>query len=246
MQHAVVSRDEWLKARTAFLAKEKAHTRAADALAEERRALPWIKIDKNYVFDGPNGNVSLSDLFRGRSQLFLQHFMMSPDWTEGCTGCSFMADHIEAARQHFEHHDVAFAAVSRAPITTIEAYRKRMGWGFPWVSSGANDFNFDFHVSFKPDEIASGKVRYNFELIDPPGVEDLPGVSAFYRNEKGEIFHTYSSFGRGNESVLTTYAVLDLMPKGRDETQPNPMGWVKRHDKYENDTSKSCCAVAAE
>jgi predicted dithiol-disulfide oxidoreductase (DUF899 family) len=243
MQHAVVSRDEWNKARIALLEREKAHTRESDAIAAERRALPWVKIDKKYVFDAPNGKVSLSDLFRGRSQLFLQHFMLSPDWTEGCTGCSFMADHIEAARQHFEHHDVAFAAVSRASVETIEAYRKRMGWSFPFVSSGSNDFNFDFNVSFRPEEKATGKVYYNFREIDPPGVDDLPGVSAFYKNEKGEIFHTYASFGRGNEAVIGSYMILDLMPLGRNETGSAPMlSWVKRHDQYEDAPR----AVAAE
>jgi predicted dithiol-disulfide oxidoreductase (DUF899 family) len=239
MQHPVVSRDQWVAARVALLAREKAHTRESDAIAAARRALPWVKIDKNYVFEAGSGKVSLADLFDGRSQLFIQHFMLSPDWTEGCTGCSFGADHIEAARQHFEHHDVAFAAVSRAPIATIEAYRKRMGWGFTWVSSGSNDFNYDYNVSFRPDEIASGKVRYNFELIDPPG------VSAFFKDANGDIFHTYSSFGRGSESLVTAYAILDMMPKGRNETGPNPMmSWVRRHDSYEK--SSSGCAAAAE
>jgi predicted dithiol-disulfide oxidoreductase (DUF899 family) len=246
MQHPVVSRDEWVAARVALLAREKAHTRESDAIAAARRELPWVKLDKNYVFDGPAGKISLADLFGGRSQLFVQHFMLSPDWSEGCIGCSFGADHVEAARQHFEHHDVAFAAVSRAPVATIEAYRKRMGWGFTWVSSGSNDFNYDFNVSFRPDEMAGGKVLYNYRMIDPPGVADLPGVSAFFKDANGDIFHTYSSYGRGSESMISAYAILDMMPKGRNETGPNPMlSWVRRHDSYDN-SKAGCCAVAAE
>ena len=221
------SHAEWLKARKQHLEKEKQLTRLRDQLAAERLQLPWEKVEKNYTFDSPHGPVTLSDLFQGRAQLLIHHFMMGPDWKEGCIGCSFMADHIPGALMHLEHHDVSFAAVSRAPISAIEAFRKRMGWPFKWVSSLNNDFNFDYHVSFHPQD----EVYYNYEMRKFGG-EEQPGISAFFKDEDGQIYHTYSSYGRGNEEVLGAYALLDLMPKGRNE-QNNMMEWVRHHDKYE-------------
>ncbi len=232
--HPIATREEWLDARLALLAKEKALTRARDALAEERRALPWVRIDKEYVFDGPCGPVSLRDLFEGRSQLIVQHFMFGPDWQEGCVGCSFNADHVDAARQHFEHNDLSYVAVSRAPFAKLDAYRRRMGWCFTWVSSERTDFNFDFNVSFTPDRIVDGKVFYNFALQDDPEIDELPGTSVFARDDDGTVYHTYSQFARGSEPQLGAYAYLDLTPKGRNERlNGNLTDWVRRHDQYE-------------
>lgn len=240
--HAIVSRDQWLVARQALLAKEKELTRLRDRLSAERRALPWVKVEKAYVFDAVDGRKTLADLFAGRSQLVVDHFMLGPGWKEGCLGCSFGADHIEGGLVHLEHHDVSFAAVSRAPLAEIEAYRRRMGWRFAWVSSHGSDFNVDYHVSFTRDDLARGKVYYNYAMIDA-GLEELPGLSVFYRDPAGDIFHTYSSYARGNEELLTTYMVLDLTPKGRDETGPgrNLTDWVRRHDEYEAAGAASCC-----
>jgi predicted dithiol-disulfide oxidoreductase (DUF899 family) len=233
MQHQVVSRDEWLAARTAFLEREKEMTRLRDALAEERRALPWVKVDKAYVFDTPRGKRWLSELFEGRSQLIVKHFMLAPGQMEGCVGCSFEMDHVEAALQHLEHHDVKLVAVARAPLKEIEAFRTRMGWRFDFVSSCGSDFNYDFNVSFTPEEIATGEAFYNYRKGKLP-LEDLSGFSVFCKGERGEIFHTYSAFGRGAEEVLGTYMLLDLTPKGRNETGPNRnlTDWVRHHDRY--------------
>ncbi|MDB6060541.1 MAG: thioredoxin [Verrucomicrobiaceae bacterium] len=233
--HSVVSQAEWVAARQALLVKEKELTRERDRLMQQRRELPWVQVEKNYLFDGPDGVVALADLFRGRSQLIVQHFMFGPGWEEGCVGCSFGADHVDAARQHFEHHDVAFAAVSRAPWSEIAPFKQRMGWRFPWVSSAHSDFNYDFNVAFTPEQIASGGAIYNFEP-NATQEEDLPGCSVFYRNAAGEIFRTYSAFGRGDESVLTTYMFLDMTPKGRDENGPNfnLTDWVRHHDRYDH------------
>src|SRR4051812_21753392 len=193
--HKIVSREEWLTARRALLAQEKEATRLRDKVNAERLALPWVKVDKNYVFDTPEGKKSLADLFAGRSQLIVYHFMLGPGWMAGCTGCSFLSDHLDGALPHLEHHDVTLTAVSRAPLTQIEAYRGRMGWRFPWVSSFGSDFNRDFHVSFTPDDLAAGRVEYNFGSIDAADANDeLPGLSAFYRDEAGRVFHTYSSY----------------------------------------------------
>jgi predicted dithiol-disulfide oxidoreductase (DUF899 family) len=232
-KHSVVSRDEWLAARTALLAKEKEFTRLRDKLSAERRALPWVKVEKDYVFDAPDGRKTLGDLFDGRSQLVVKHFMLGPGWKDGCVGCSFGADHIGGGLVHLEHHDVSVVAVSRAPLAEIEAYKWRMGWRFPWVSSHGNDFNYDYHVSFTRDDLAKGKVYYNYAMIDA-GIDELPGLSVFLQDEAGDIFHTYSSYARGNEELLTTYMVLDLTPNGRNETGPhhNLMDWVRRHDEY--------------
>ncbi|MBN9561848.1 MAG: DUF899 domain-containing protein [Alphaproteobacteria bacterium] len=233
--HKVVSRDEWLAARKALLAKEKEHTRARDALSAERRALPWVKIEKVYVFDGPNGRETLEDLFAGRSQLIVKHFMLGPDWEEGCVGCSFQTDHFDGALPHLEHHDVTLVAVSRAPLAKIEAFRKRMGWGVKWVSSYGSDFNFDFHVSFTEEDAARGRVYYNYE--EQPFVSDeLSGESVFFRDANGNVFHTYSAYARGTESLINTYNFLDLTPKGRNETGPrhNLTDWVRHHDRYDD------------
>lgn len=236
MENRIVPHAEWLETRKAFLAKEKEYTRLGDQLAKERQSLPWEKVEENYLFDSPHGKVTLSDLFEGRSQLLLQHFMMGPDWKEGCIGCSFMADHIPGTLPHLNHHDVSFVAVSRAPIENIEAFRKRMGWNFPWVSSGQNSFNFDYNVSFKKQET----VYYNYEMSKFGG-EELPGISVFYKDESGQIYHTYSSYARGNEALLSTYVILDLMPKGRNE-ENGLQDWVKHHDKYEDVVSAhKCC-----
>lgn len=244
MQHQVVSPEEWLAARKELLAKEKELTHARDRLNAERLSLPWVKIDKPYEFDAVDGKKTLVDLFGGNSQLIIQHFMYAPDWDEGCVGCSFGADHADAAYVHLKNHDVSYVAVARAPIEKLEAYRKRMGWQFPFVSSLGSDFNYDFHVSFTPEELASGKVYYNFEMTDQ-GYMELPGASVFFKDENGSIYHTYSVFGRGGEEVMSTYMLLDLTPKGRNETGPrkNLTDWVKRHDEYGNaPQAHACCS----
>jgi len=233
-QHQIVSREEWLAARRQLLDREKEITHEIDRLSAERRNLPWVKIEKEYVFDTPSGKRTLSDLFDGRSQLFVYHFMFNPEWNEGCVGCSFFADHVDGPNLHLAHHDVTFVAASRAPLGKIEAYKKRMGWRFPWVSSNATDFNYDFHVSFTKEEVARGKAFYNFEMSDV-SMEDLHGTSVFFKDETGAIYHTYSSYGRGDERGLGAYMFLDLTPKGRNENGPNNnlTDWVRRHDKYE-------------
>ncbi len=244
MLSKIMSREDWLAARKWHLAREKELTRLRDQVMAERRELPWVKIEKTYVFDTQQGRRSLADLFGGRSQLIVQHFMFAPDWEEGCTGCSFGADHIDGANQHLKHHDVSFVAVSRAPLAKLMAYKRRMGWQFDWVSSAASDFNYDFNVSFRREDLAKGKVLYNFEMIEPT-MEDLPGCSVFYRDAAGDVFHTYSSYGRGNEEVIGAYMLLDMTPKGRNETGPhgNLMDWVKRHDRYDDAPAlTSCCA----
>ena len=216
----VLSRDEWLTARKQHLRKEKELTRLRDQLSAERRELPWVKIEKLYVFDGPSGKETLSDLFDGRSQLVVKHFMLGRGWKEGCVGCSFEVDHIEGALVHLEHHDVTYVAISRAPLAEIEAFKKRMGWRFKWVLSYSIDFNYDYHVSFTSEESAKGKVYYNYEMRDFQS-EELSGLSVFYKDEAGDIFHTYSAYARGAEEVLGTYMILDLTPKGRNETGPS-------------------------
>lgn len=232
-QHKVVSRDEWLAARRAHLANEKALTRARDALSRERRELPWVRVEKEYVFDGPNGRETLSDLFAGRSQLIVKHFMLGPDWEEGCVGCSFHADHIDGTLPHLEHHDVTLLAVSRAPLERIEAFRKRMGWRFKWVSSHRSDFNFDYHVSFTPEQLAKGEIYYNYEMRNIDS-DELSGISVFFKDADGGIFHTYSLYARGGDILLGTYNYLDLTPKGRDETRAgNLTDWVRHHDRYD-------------
>jgi predicted dithiol-disulfide oxidoreductase (DUF899 family) len=233
MQHRIVSRDEWLTARKALLAKEKELTRLRDRLSAERRDLPWVRVAKPYVFDAPEGKRSLADLFAGRSQLIVKHFMLAPGQKEGCVGCSFEVDHVEGAILHLENHDVSYVAVARAPLAEIEAFKRRMGWRLRWVSSFGSDFNYDFNVSFTPEQVAKGEAYYNYRT-GPVPLEDLSGESVFYKNPEGEIFHTYSTFGRGAEELLGTYVLLDLTPKGRNETGPsgNLSDWVRHHDRY--------------
>lgn len=230
----IATREEWLRARKELLMREKQLTRQRDEVDRLRRELPWVRVEKNYVFDGPAGNVTLADLFEGRSQLIVSHFMFGPGWKEGCVGCSFRSDHVDGTLTHLEHHDVSFVTVSRAPLGEIEVFQKRMGWRFRWVSSCNTDFNYDCGVSFRPEQIATGKVEYNYAISDFV-CEELSGLSVFVRNPSGEIFHTYSTFGRGDEMVDTTYMYLDLTPKGRNETGPrfNLTDWVRHHDRYE-------------
>ncbi len=232
----VVSEMEWLEARKALLQKEKALTRQRDEVCRERRALPWVKVEEQYRFETSRGPKTLAELFDGRSQLIVYHFMWRKDLDNGCVGCSFLADHLDGANLHLPHNDVTLVAVSRAPLATLAAYKQRMGWKFPWVSSEGSDFNFDYHVSFTRETMATGKVYYNYELTDT-SIEELSGISVFYKDENGEIFHTYSSYGRGNEEVLGTYMYLDLVPKGRNENGPNfnLTDWVRHHDKYDDE-----------
>jgi predicted dithiol-disulfide oxidoreductase (DUF899 family) len=229
----VVSQPEWLEARKALLAREKEMTRAYDELNRQRRELPWVKVEKPYCFHSANGEESLSDLFAGRSQLIVYHFMFGPGWKEGCVGCSFISDHVDGALPHLEHHDVSYVAVSRAPWEELQAFQQRMGWTFKWVSSNAGDFNYDYHVSFTDAELAAGQAFYNFELRDVNG-EESAGTSVFYKNPSGEIFHTYSCYARGNEKGIGTYMLLDLTPKGRNENGPQQdlTDWVRHHDRY--------------
>jgi predicted dithiol-disulfide oxidoreductase (DUF899 family) len=243
MQQQIVSREQWIVAREELLAEEKELTRLRDRINARRREMPWVKVEKSYVFDGPNGRETLADLFAGRDQLVVRHFMFGPDWEEGCVGCSFWSDHLDGALVHLEHHDVTVVVVSRAPFEKIEAFRRRMGWRFKWVSSFGSDFNYDFHVSFTPEQIAAGQAYYNYRLTDQVA-DEMPGTSVFHKAADGSIAHTYSSFARGNEMGLGTYNILDLTPKGRNETGPNHnlTDWVRLHDKYD-EPSTSCCAA---
>jgi predicted dithiol-disulfide oxidoreductase (DUF899 family) len=232
MRNQIVSREEWLKARLELLAAEKEFTRQRDALTRRRMAMPWERVEKSYRFEGPNGALSLADLFDGRSQLIVYHFMLGPDWEEGCKSCSFWADNFNGIPIHLNHRDVTFTAVSRAPLAKVDAYRTRMGWSFPWVSSYGSDFNFDYHVSFTPEQIAEGKAYYNYE-VQPNTVSEQVGISVFYRNERSEVFHTYSCYSRGVDMLNGAYHYLDLAPKGRDEDGLEfTMEWVRRHDQY--------------
>jgi len=232
--HKVVSRAEWTAARKDFLEKEKEFTRLRDELSRLRRDLPWELVEKEYVFDGADDKVTLAQLFEGRSQLIIYHFMFGPGWQEGCKSCSFLADHFNSFGVHLNARDVSMATVSRAPISDLRAFEKRMGWTFKWVSSYGTDFNFDYHVSFTKDEMAKGKVYYNYGEQDFPS-EEAPGLSVFYKDAAGDIYHTYSSYGRGLDILLGTYNFLDLVPKGRDEEGlAYSMAWVRHHDRYQN------------
>jgi predicted dithiol-disulfide oxidoreductase (DUF899 family) len=231
VNHAVVSRDRWIAERKRLLAREKELTRLSDQIARERRALPWVRIEESYVFDTPEGRRTLAELFEGRRQLLVQHFMLGPDWEQGCPSCSFMADHADGMTVHLAHRDTTFVAISRAPLAEIQRFRQRMGWQFKWVSSNANSFNFDFGVSFTPEEKAKNQVTYNYGR-QPFESEELPGISVFYKDDAGNVFHTYSTYRRGVEAMMGTYHLLDLTPKGRDE-RDGPMGWVRHHDRYE-------------
>ena len=238
----IVSPEEWVLARKELLAKEKELTRLRDEISRQRRELPWEKVEKSYVFEGPNGKETLADLFGGRSQLIVYHFMFGPEWQEGCPSCSMVGDHLGGSLAHLGQRDVTLVAVSRARLPQIEEFRKRMGWGFKWVSSHGSDFNRDYRVSFTKDEMAQGKVRYNYGLQEFPA-DEAPGVSVFYKDEDGEIFHTYSTYGRGVEELLGVYTYIDWTPKGRDEDGlPYPMAWVRHHDRYEAAPAAACCS----
>ena len=241
----IVSQEEWLAARRTLLAKEKAHMRAGDALAVERRALPWLKIEKRYTFDTPGGRRTLAELFDGHQQLIVHHLMFAPDWEAACPGCSFQAEHIDGPAQHLKHHNVKILAVSRAPLEKLRAYRRRMQWQFDWVSSFESDFNYDFHVSFTKDQVSQGRIEYNSGTItlDPRYVsEELPGVSVFAVGKDGEVFLTYSTFARGLDMLLTADHYLDLTAEGRNETAYP--GWPRRHDEYPEKAAASaaCCS----
>ena len=231
--HRVVSHDEWIEARRRHLAREKDLTRQRDELSRERRELPWERVDKPYVFDGPRGKESLADLFEGRHQLVVYHFMFDPSWDEGCKSCSFWIDNLDGIAIHLNHRDVSFVAISRAPFAAIEAYRRRMGWRVKWLSSFANDFNRDYNVTFTPDELEAGRANYNYAIGSFPAPEG-PGVSVFYRDDDGAIYHTYSAYSRGIDAINGAYQILDLVPKGRDEAGlPYSMAWLERHDSYD-------------
>jgi len=229
--HEVVSEAEWLEARKKLLLKEKKFTTMQAELNLERRSLPWVKVTKEYVFDGADGKETLADLFEGRSQLIIYHFMFTPDDQAGCKHCSLRADGFDGINVHLKHRDVTMIAASRAPYAKLAAYRKRMGWKFKWVSSGDTDFNHDYHVSFTPEEIAKGEAFFNFATQNP-GHSEREGHSVFYMNERGEIFHSYSCYARGNETFNIHYHYLDIVPKGRDEEGRGPF-WVQRHDEYD-------------
>jgi predicted dithiol-disulfide oxidoreductase (DUF899 family) len=236
----IVSRDEWLVARRALLQKEKAATRMRDSVNAERRALPWVRLDKAYMFDTAAGRRSLADLFDGRRQLMIYHFMLGPDANAGCPGCSFMADHLDGTLPHLQHHDVSLVVVSRAELPKIQAYQTRMGWRFPWVSSFGSDFNYDFQVSFTPEQLERDTISYNFtEIPRAQGNDELPGVSAFYKDDEGVVFHTYSTYARGPEEWLGTLMILDRAPFGRNEAVNSD--WVRRHDEYEETQATACC-----
>jgi predicted dithiol-disulfide oxidoreductase (DUF899 family) len=231
-QHKVVSQEEWLEASRALLKKEKEFTHARDAMSAERRKLPWVKVTKTYVFDTEDGRKTLADLFGKNSQLIVYHFMFGPGQKEGCPGCSFISDHVDGAIPHLVHHDVSYVAVSRAPLAEFLPYKKRMGWHFPWVSSAPSDFNHDYYVSFTKEDLERGYDMYNFAKGGKTVPGEAHGISIFYKNEAGEIFHTYSSYARGGDLLIGAYNWLDLTPKGRNESD-RPMGWMRRHDQYE-------------
>lgn len=229
---AIVSSEAWLRARKSLLEKERAMTRQLDELRRERQQLPWVRVDKPYVFHGPAGECSLGELFDGKRQLAVYHFMLTPGSGHVCPGCSFLMDHVDAARQHFEHADLAFAAVSRAPLARIEQVRQRMGWRFRWVSSGEGDFNYDFGVSFRAEDRAAGRATYNYGLTPIRTSPDMFGVSIFAKDETGEVFHTYSTYHRGTELLIGAFNWLDLVPQGRNEGR-GTMHWVRLHDEYD-------------
>ena len=232
MKHAIVPHDEWIAARKRLLAEEKRFNRQRDELSRKRRELPWERVAKSYVFDGPKGKESLGDLFAGSSQLIVYHFMFGPDWDAGCPSCSFWADNFNGIPLHLKQRDVSFVAISRAPLPKLEAYRKRMGWSFKWLSSHGTDFNRDFQVTFTPEEMRAEKGYYNYEYRKPPASE-MVGISVFHKDDSGTIFHTYSTYARGVDMLNCAYHYLDLVPKGRDEANlPYTQSWVRRHDEY--------------
>jgi predicted dithiol-disulfide oxidoreductase (DUF899 family) len=233
MQHKVVSEADWIKARKRLLGKEKEFTRLRDQLSRRRRELPWRRVEKEYVFDGPKGRQTLAQLFDGRSQLVVYHFMFGPDWEEGCKSCSFWADNFNGIIPHLNQRDVTFVAVSRAPLAKLKAFAKRLGWSFKWVSSSGNDFNYDYHVSFRPGDVGKGGASYNYAPTETT-MSDLPGISVFFKDKSGAVFHTYSCYARGLDMLNTAYHYLDLVPKGRDEGDlPWTMAWVRLRDEYD-------------
>lgn len=241
----IVSREEWIEARKAYLTREKEFTKLRDQLSADRRALPWVKVTKPYVFDTPDGKKSLSELFQGRTQLVIYHFMYGPDWAEGCPSCAFVADHMDGAAIHLKQRDVTLMAISRAPLSKIEPYKKRMGWSFPWASSFETDFNADFHVSFTKDDVNNGTSYYNYQT-GPIPAEELHGLSVFFKDGRGQIFHTYSTYARGCDILVGTYNFLDLVPKGRDEDGlAFSMSWVRPHDRYPNHPKADASATYA-
>ena len=238
-EHKVVSQKAWLTARKQLLVKEKKFSKLRDQLNRQRRDLPWVKVDKKYIFDTSDGKQKLPELFRDKSQLIVYHFMFGPGWEEGCPHCSFWADHYDSVNIHLSQRDTALVVVSRAPLKEIEPFKKRMGWRFKWVSSGKSDFNFDFHVSFTPEQIRRRKLFYNYENM-AMDMDEREGVSAFYKDEKGVVYHTYSAYARGIDLMNTTYNFLDLTAKGRDENPDSPQDWVRYHDKYQAE-GRCCC-----
>jgi len=252
-QHTIVPQSQWTTARLALLEREKALTRLRDEVAQARRDLPWVRVEKNYSFDTPTGRRTLADLFEGRRQLMVQHFMLGPGWAQGCPSCSYMADHTDGMRVHLAARDISFVAVSRGTLAEIARFKQRMGWQFDWVSSSGGDFNHDFHVSFAPEERVNGEVWYNYHMTAFPA-EEAPGISVFYKDDAGGIFHTYSTFGRGVEVMMGAYNLIDLTPLGRAERDvPNKMEWVRHHDRYDAAPAASvaqpaagaCCAARA-
>jgi predicted dithiol-disulfide oxidoreductase (DUF899 family) len=229
----VVSPEKWLAARRELLREEKEFTKFRDRLAARRRELPWVKVDKPYTFESPAGRVSLAELFEGHSQLVVYHFMFGPGWEEGCKSCSYVSDHLAPAVVHLQARDVAFAAISHAPLAEIAPFKERMGWAFNWVSSHGSDFNRDYHVSFTAEELAQGKVYYNYGMREFP-LEEAPGLSVFAKDANGDVYHTYSTYGRGLDLLIGTYNLLDLVPKGRDEDSEATMNWVRHHDRYDH------------
>jgi predicted dithiol-disulfide oxidoreductase (DUF899 family) len=239
--HRVVTPNDWIAERKNLLSREKELTRLRDQIARERRALPWVRIEKDYVFETPVGARRLAHLFQGRRQLLVQHFMLGTGWEEGCKSCSFMADHLDSIIVHLAQRDIALLAVSSAPLAEIERFRQRMGWKFTWASSNSNEFNRDFHVSFAPEDRVDGEVYYNYHLTAFPA-DEMPGISIFVKNDAGETFHTYSTFGRGVEVMMGAYNLIDLTPKGRDEQNlPHNMAWLRHHDRYESEAPRAAC-----
>jgi predicted dithiol-disulfide oxidoreductase (DUF899 family) len=232
LNHPVVSHDDWVEARRAFMKKEKELTRLRDELAAERRDLPWERVEKDYIFEGPDGSRALAQLFGDSKQLVVYHFMYAPEWEAGCKSCSFWADNFNLIAPHLRARDISFMAISRAPVDKLEAYKKRMGWSFPWFSNAGNDFNYDYHVSFTPDEIAAVRAEYNFSEIDLDDDTDLPGISVFVKGDDGAIYRAYSTYSRGIDLMNGAYNYMDLTPKGRDESA-GAMSWLRRRDEYD-------------
>jgi predicted dithiol-disulfide oxidoreductase (DUF899 family) len=232
-EHKVVSEKEWVKARKQLLVKEKKFSKLRDEMNQQRRALPWVKIEKEYVFDGPNGKETLADLFDGKSQLLVYHFMFGPGWGDGCPHCSFWADHYDSVNAHIGQRDTTFVVISRAPLKEIKPFKKRMGWKFKWVSSNGSDFNFDLNVSFTPEQLKNGTAIYNYVPLEMD-IDEREGASAFYKDSKGEVYHTYSTYARGIDLMNTTYNFLDLTAKGRDENPEASQNWVRYHDEYKS------------